>query len=79
MKYRQILYLALVLFVAAPAPTLLRADELDKHQQETNNLYRPECTEEDPAFTAIGTSMMGWGIGLAIGIALLTGLMHQSD
>lgn len=46
--------------------------------QETNDLHRPNLCTEDSAFTAISTSMFGWGLGLAVGIALLTGLMHQS-
>lgn len=46
--------------------------------EEMNDLHRPGACSEDSAFTAISTSMFGWGLGLAVGIALLTGLLHQS-
>lgn len=46
--------------------------------EEMNEMHRPGLCCEDAAFTAIGSSMFGWGIGLAVGIALLTGLLHQS-
>jgi hypothetical protein len=32
----------------------------------------------DGSFTSTSTSMVAWGIGLAIGIGLLAGILHQS-
>lgn len=46
--------------------------------EEMNAMHRPGLCCEDAAFTAISSSMVGWGVGLAVGIALLTGLLHQS-
>ena len=45
---------------------------------EMNDLYRTGCGCDDGVFNGISSSMLGWGIGLFVGIALLTGLVHQS-
>jgi hypothetical protein len=45
---------------------------------EMNDLYRTGCGCEDGIFNAVSSSMMGWGVGLFVGIALLTGLIHNS-
>lgn len=65
------------------ASTALRADngeDLDYAVQEMNALYHtgPGGGCEDGIFNAVSSSMLGWGIGLAAGIALLTGLMYNS-
>lgn len=46
--------------------------------EEMNALYRTGCGCEDGIFNAISSSMVGWGVGLFLGIALLTGLIHNS-
>lgn len=59
---------------------LLLADDdiLYLAQEEMNDIHRTYDCCEDVAFTSISTSMIGWGFALAAGIALLTGLLHQS-
>lgn len=70
-----------LLLVASPH---LRAEEWDclqASQQESNNAYlagRMGDACEDAIFTCVSASMIGWGLGLAAGIMLLTGLIHQS-
>ncbi len=34
---------------------------------------------QDATFTAVSLSMIGWGVGLAGGIAILASAMHQSS
>lgn len=61
----------------------LRADNgeyLDAAIDEMNALYDtgPSSGCQDCVFNAVSSSMIGWGIGLAIGIAVLTGLVVTS-
>ena len=63
--------------------TALRADNgeyLDAAIEEMNSSYYTGAGAgcEDGIFNAVSSSMLGWGIGLAAGIALLTGLMYNS-
>lgn len=51
---------------------------LDVYQQEINEVWETGAAVEDSNFTAISTSMIGWGIGLAIGIVILACVIHQS-
>lgn len=62
------------------ASPLAHAEEdcLTFAQEEMNELHRVGACCEDAVFTSISSSMLGWGFGLALGIALLTGLVHNS-
>ncbi len=53
-------------------------DELAEKQSSVNNLYSAGCGAEDGATTAMATSMLGWGLGLSAGIAILAASLHQS-
>jgi len=53
-------------------------DWLREAQEEMNDMHRTGEGCEDGVFNAISSSMIGWGIGLFAGIALLTGLIHNS-
>lgn len=53
-------------------------DCLELANYEMNELYDTTghgC--QDGVFNAVSASMIGWGIGLFAGIALLTGLIHS--
>jgi hypothetical protein len=69
------LILLLTLF-SLTAPLI--SDELDDFRDDTESLYRTGAGSEDSTFTAISTSMLGWGIGLALGIGILASVLHQS-
>jgi len=59
----------------------LRADHrecLEAAVDEMNELHRTGGGCEDGIFNAVSSSMLGWGVGLFVGIALLTGLVHNS-
>lgn len=63
--------------------TALRADNgeyLEASVEESNALYNTGsgCGCQDGIFNAVSASMIGWGIGLAAAIALITGLVHNS-
>ena len=59
--------------------TSLRADGdcLEAAVEEMNDLYRTGEGCEDGIFNSVSSWMIGWGIGLFVGIALLTGLIHS--
>lgn len=54
-------------------------DELLSYKTNTEDLYRTGAGSEDGAFAASSTSMLGWGVGLAVGIGLLASVLHQSN
>jgi hypothetical protein len=53
-------------------------DQLDNYRKDTDAIWRTGTGAEDGTFTAISTSMLGWGIGLSAGIAILASVLHQS-
>jgi transketolase N-terminal domain/subunit len=54
------------------------SDELQNYKKDTESLWRTGSGAEDGTFTAISTSMLGWGLGLSVGIAVLASVLHQS-
>ncbi|HEV3269848.1 MAG TPA: hypothetical protein VGZ69_04280 [Candidatus Rhabdochlamydia sp.] len=57
----------------------LYADKcLNVYQQQIDETWETGAAVEDSNFTAISTSMIGWGICLAIGIVVLACVIHQS-
>lgn len=56
----------------------LHADELENYKKNTEAIWRTGSGAEDGTFTAISTSMLGWGVGLSAGIAILASVLHQS-
>ena len=54
------------------------SDELENYKKNTDAIWRTGSGAEDGTFTAISTSMLGWGVGLSAGIAILASVLHQS-
>jgi hypothetical protein len=52
-------------------------DEISTIATETDNLWRTGAGAHDGAFTALSASMIGWGVGLAVGIALLAAALNH--
>ena len=68
-----------ILICLSSAPSYGRECEtIEDHSINTDRLYRKGCGAIDGAYTATSASMWGWGIGLFIAIAVLTGVLHQS-
>ena len=67
---------ALTLIACTAAPGF--ADELDNYKKDTEAIWRTGAGSEDGTFAAIATSMLGWGVGLSAGIAILASVLHQS-
>lgn len=71
--------IATLLAVSFLCSTALCAEEdISILAQETDALYRHGAGAKDGAYTALSTSMLGWGIGLFAGIAILACVLHQS-
>ena len=68
----------LVLFMLLTLPSLSFSDELDQWRKDNESIWRTGAGAEDGTFTAISTSMLGWGLGLSAGIAILASVLHQS-
>jgi hypothetical protein len=58
--------------------TPLFSDQLENYKKDTDAIWRTGSGAEDGTFTAISTSMFGWGIGLSAAIAILASVLHQS-
>ena len=58
----------------------LSADDgnLNQWKEDTEAIYRTGSGAEEGAYSAISTSMLGWGVGLAVGIGILASVLHQS-
>ncbi len=58
---------------------MLQANEcLELAVYEMNDTHSTGNGCQDGVFNAVSASMIGWGVGLFAGIALLTGLIHNS-
>lgn len=71
--------ICILLIICCIAPAYPE-DPMTQYQEDTNKLYvdTTGCAAQDGQHTAISASMVGWGLALAAGIALLAGLLHQS-
>ena len=54
------------------------AESMEQWKKDTESLWRTGSGVEDGAYTAIATSMLGWGLGLSAGFAVLASVLHQS-
>ena len=52
-------------------------EEISDLQEQTDALYRPGAGAGDGAFTALGSSMVGWEIGLAAIIAIVVIVVNK--
>lgn len=68
----------LIAFALLALPALSFADDLDQYKRNTEAIWRTGTGAEDGTFTAIASSMFGWGVGLSAGIAILASVLHQS-
>ena len=62
--------------LALTAPVF--SDDMQNYKKDTDAIWRTGAGAEDGTYTAIATSMLGWGVGLSAGIAILASVLHQS-
>ena len=58
--------------------TVQGRDDLQDVAKNTDKLWRTGSGAHDGSYTAISTSMIAWGIGLAIGIGILCAVLRPS-
>lgn len=68
----------LALAVSSFSSSALLADDLQNVKTDQENLWAGTGAQ-DATFSAVTLSMLGWGVGLAGGIALLASAIHQSS
>ena len=74
---KKILFIYLLLAVCSP--TIAKASSsLDGVKKDNDNLWAGTGAQDATA-TAVSMSMVGWGLGLAGGIAILASAIHQSS
>ncbi|MBM3198043.1 MAG: hypothetical protein FJZ58_02155 [Chlamydiae bacterium] len=69
---------AVTFLAVLSAPAALQAGDLEGVKQDNTNLWAGTGAQ-DATFSAVSISMVGWGVGLAGGIALLASAIHQSS
>ncbi len=81
-------FFILSLFVLATCPPYLSAADkaVTKSDVEANKKEAPSASKEPLGYGAsqattntTSMSMMGWGLGLAVVIAIVAGVIHQSN
>lgn len=75
---RTTISLLIPLFAISPLRAADNGECLETAVYEMNDIHRTGSGCEDGIFNAVSSSMIGWGVGLFVGIALLTGLVHNS-
>jgi hypothetical protein len=73
---KKALFSLLILLTAASS---LSAESIQELSTNTDSLYRSGAGSKDGASTALATSMIGWGVGLAIVIGVLAAVLHESN
>jgi len=76
MKKKMISFLLIALL--SFSSTVQGRDDLQDVASNTDKLWRTGSGAHDGSHTAISTSMIGWGIGLAIGIGILCAVLRPS-
>ena len=71
-------FIAAVLAISLLSTAMAR-ETIDDVTKNTENLWRTGAGSSDGAFTAISTSMIAWGVGLAVAIALLAAALNHSS
>lgn len=68
-----------ILCISMMAATLKAEQDIQIMADQTDELYRPAAASQDGAFTSLSLSMLGWGVGVAAGVAILASVLHQSS
>lgn len=58
---------------------LVAREDIQELGDQTDQIYRTGAGAHDGAFTALGISILGWGVGLAVGIALLAAALNHGS
>ncbi|CAM0117422.1 hypothetical protein [Rhabdochlamydiaceae symbiont of Dictyostelium giganteum] len=76
---KKTLYSLLVGTMLMTASPSLAEGSLQDWQTETDDLWKTESNVPDTLNTNINSSMLAWGFGLGIGIAILSAVLGQGS
>lgn len=77
--YMRKILIAMMTVTIAFAPPLAADDgDLSQYAEQTEQLWQHNG-KNDELNDSISTTMLAWGVGLAVGIGLVAGLVHQSN
>ncbi|MGE5196756.1 MAG: hypothetical protein ACM3JI_05445 [Anaerolineae bacterium] len=68
----------LLLLMASLSFPIIAKESISEHAKNVDSLWRVGAGAQDGAYTATSLSMLGWGFGLATGIAILAASLHKS-
>ena len=69
----------LILTSLSTSSTTLANDSIEQGwKEDTENVWKTGSGAHDGASTAIGVTILGWGVGLGLAIAILAAVLHQS-
>ena len=71
--------LALCLVFTAPLKVIGDENSLSQTAIDSEAIWRPGSGASDGSYTAVSLSMLGWGIGLAITIAVLAAVLSEAN
>jgi hypothetical protein len=70
----------LILAFLSTSSTTIANDTIEQGWKEDDEaVWRTGSGAHDGASTAIGVTILAWGIGLAVAIAILAAVLHQSN
>jgi hypothetical protein len=76
---KKALSLLLLMSIFTTTLPLSAREEISELAESTDQLYRTGAGAQDGAYTALSMSMIGWGVGLAIGIAVLAATLNHGS
>ena len=74
-------FIALLLIVVflSTSSTTMAGDTIEQGwKEDTEALWHTGSGAHDGASTAISSTIIGWGVGLALAIGILAAVLHQS-
>lgn len=75
---KKIIQAVLIVALLSLSSSVQGNDSLQDTAKDTDNLWRSGAGAHDGSYTAVSTSMIAWGVGLGVGIAVLAAVLHQS-
>ena len=78
MKRIVISCLCALMAITTSTPLSATENDISEFPEDTDALYRVGDGAYDGSYTSLSKSLLGWGVGLALGIGILCALLHQS-
>lgn len=70
--------LCALMALTSSKPLIATENDIAEFPEDTDALYRVGDGAYDGSYTSLSKSLLGWGVGLALGIGILCAILHQS-